>query len=161
MKTFDLISCVVVFEDDYELPAEWASLLKQAREAARNAYTPYSNFKVGAALQLNNGVIITGNNQENAAFPSGLCAERTACFYASSQYPDTPFSRIAITAINPKEKLTKPISPCGSCRQSLLEYEQKFGQNIEVLLAGEEGEIYLFKSIEDLLPFSFSSNYLP
>lgn len=161
MKTFDLISRVVVFEGSYELPADWANLLQEARNAAQRSYSPYSNFKVGAALQLNNGIIVTGSNQENAAFPSGLCAERTACFYASAQYPDIPFSRIAITAINPKEKLSKPISPCGSCRQSLIEYEQKFGQNIEVLLAGEEGELFLFKSIEDLLPFSFSNNYLP
>lgn len=161
MKTLDLISRIMVYEDRYELPEEWQKLLDMAHEAAKKAYSPYSNFKVGAALLLNNGEVVTGNNQENAAFPSGLCAERTATFYASSQYPEVPFNKLAITAINPKEKLTKPVSPCGNCRQALLEYEQKFKQHIEVLLAGEEGEVYVLKSISDLLPFSFSSDYLP
>ena len=161
MKTLELISRITVYEDRYELPAEWQKLLEVAHEAAKKAYSPYSHFKVGAALLLNNGEIVTGNNQENAAYPSGLCAERTATFYASAQYPEIPFNKLAITAINPTEKLTKPVSPCGSCRQALLEYEQKFNQHIEVLLAGEEGEVYVLKSISDLLPFSFSSDYLP
>lgn len=161
MKTLDLISRITVYEDHSELPIEWQDLLDKAYEAAKKAYSPYSNFKVGAALLLNNGEIITGNNQENAAYPSGLCAERTAIFYASAQFPEVPFNKLAITAINPKEKLTKPVSPCGSCRQALLEYEQKFKQRIEVLLAGEEGEVYVLKSISDLLPFSFSNDYLP
>ncbi len=161
MKTLDLISRIMVFEDRSELPAEWLHLLAVAHEAAKKAYSPYSNFKVGTALLLNNGEIITGNNQENAAYPSGLCAERTAAFYASAQFPEVPFNKLAITAINPKEKLTKPVSPCGNCRQALLEYEQKFKQQIEVLLAGEEGEVYVLKSISDLLPFSFSNDYLP
>ena len=161
MKTLELTSRITVYEDRYELPAEWQKLLEVAHEAAKKAYSPYSHFKVGAALLLNNGEIVTGNNQENAAYPSGLCAERTATFYASAQYPEIPFNKLAITAINPTEKLTKPVSPCGSCRQALLEYEQKFNQHIEVLLAGEEGEVYVLKSISDLLPFSFSSDYLP
>ena len=161
MKTLDLISRITVYEDRSELSPEWLHLLEQAHEAAKKAYSPYSNFKVGAALLLNNGEVVTGNNQENAAFPSGLCAERTATYYASAQYPEVPFNKLAITAINPQAKLTKPVSPCGSCRQALLEYEQKFNQHIEVLLAGEEGEVYVLKSISDLLPFSFSSDYLP
>ncbi len=161
MKTLELISRITVYDDRLELPAEWQKLLEMAQEAAKKAYSPYSNFKVGAALLLNNGEIVTGNNQENAAYPSGLCAERTAIFYASAQYPEIPFNKLAITAINPTEKLTKPVSPCGSCRQALLEYEQKFNQHIEVLLAGEEGEVYVLKSISDLLPFSFSNEYLP
>ncbi len=161
MKTLELISRITVYEDRLDLPLEWQKLLEMAHEAAKRAYSPYSHFKVGAALLLNNGEIVTGNNQENAAYPSGLCAERTATFYASAQYPEIPFNKLAITAINPTEKLTKPVSPCGSCRQALLEYEQKFNQHIEVLLAGEEGEVYVLKSISDLLPFSFSSDYLP
>lgn len=160
MKTLDFVARVKVYEDRFELPDDWQKLLEKAGQAAQKAYTPYSHFNVGAALLLNNGEVVTGNNQENAAYPSGLCAERTAVFYASAQYPDVPFNKIAITAINKNEKLTKPISPCGSCRQALLEYEQKFQQRIEVLLAGEEGEIYVFQSVEDLLPFSFSSSYL-
>ena len=161
MKTLELTSRITVFESRQELPEEWRRLLDMAHEAAKKAYAPYSNFKVGAALLLNNGEVVTGNNQENAAYPSGLCAERTATFYASAQYPEIPFNKLAITAINPQEKLTRPVSPCGSCRQALLEYEQKFHQHIEVLLAGEEGEVYVLKSISDLLPFSFSSDYLP
>lgn len=160
MKTLDFVARVKVYEDRFELSEDWRELLEKAEEAAQKAYTPYSHFNVGAALLLNNGEVVTGNNQENAAYPSGLCAERTAVFYASAQYPDVPFNKIAITAINKNEKLTKPISPCGSCRQALLEYEQKFQQCIEVLLAGEEGEIYVFQCIDDLLPFSFSSSYL-
>ncbi len=160
MKTLDFVARVKVYEDHLELPEEWRKLLEKAGQTAQKAYTPYSHFNVGAALLLNNGEVVTGNNQENAAYPSGLCAERTAVFYASAQYPDVPFNKIAITAINKNEKLTRPISPCGSCRQALLEYEQKFQQRIEVLLAGEEGEIYVFQSVEDLLPFSFSSSYL-
>lgn len=160
MKTLDFVARVKVYEDRSELPEDWLKLLGMAGQAAKKAYTPYSHFQVGAALLLNNGEIITGNNQENAAYPSGLCAERTAVFYASAQYPDVPLNKIAITAISPNEKLARPISPCGSCRQTLLEYEQKFQQHIEVLLSGEEGEIYVFQSVEDLLPFSFSSSYL-
>jgi cytidine deaminase len=161
MKTLDLISQITIYDNRSELPVEWFRLLEKASEAAQRAYAPYSEFKVGAALLLNNGEIITGNNQENAAFPSGLCAERTAAYYASSRYPEVPFNKLAITAINSKEKLTKPISPCGSCRQALLEYELKFKQRIEVLLAGEEGEVYVLKSIGDILPLFFSNEYLP
>ena len=102
MKMLDLISRITVYEDRSELPAEWLDLLEKAHEAAKKAYSPYSNFKVGAAVLLNNGEVITGNNQENAAYPSGLCAERTATFYASAQFPEVPFNKLAITAINPK-----------------------------------------------------------
>ena len=142
MKMLDLISRITVYEDRSELPAEWLDLLEKAHEAAKKAYSPYSNFKVGAAVLLNNGEVITGNNQENAAYPSGLCAERTATFYASAQFPEVPFNKLAITAINPKEKLTRPVSPCGSCRQALLEYEQKFKQQAFVKLK-EQGMKYL------------------
>jgi cytidine deaminase, homotetrameric len=161
MKTLELISRITVYEDRNELPMEWQKLLDLAHEAAKRAYSPYSNFKVGAALLLNNGEVVTGNNQENAAFPSGLCAERTAIFYASSQYPEVPFNKLAITAINPMEKLTKPVSPCGSCRQALLEYEQKFNQPIEVILSGQIGPVYRFRSVADLLPYTFHAGFLP
>ncbi|MEG1556125.1 MAG: cytidine deaminase [Bacteroidales bacterium] len=161
MKTIDFITSITVYENRAALPEDLQILLKKAHEAAKNAYARYSRFQVGAAILLNNGEIITGNNQENAVYPSGLCAERTTAYYASAHYPEVPFNKIAITAINPLEPLTEPVSPCGSCRQVLLEYEQKFGQNIEVILTGETGEVYLFNSISELLPYSFHAGFLP
>jgi len=143
-----------------ELSEEDRVLVEKSYQCAKNAYSPYSHFKVGAAVLLENGNIITGNNQENAAYPSGLCAERTAAFYASSQFPDTPFRKIAITSANPERKSTNPVSPCGSCRQSLIEYEQKFNKKIEIILASENGEVYIFDSITQLLPYSFGASDL-
>ncbi|MDR1346534.1 MAG: cytidine deaminase [Bacteroidales bacterium] len=160
MKIITLSSEVQVYERAEELPEELATLLKKAKEVALSAYSPYSHFKVGAAIMLNNGAVVTGNNQENAAYPSGLCAERTAAFYASSQYPQVPFTRIAITAVNSEKELSQPVSPCGNCRQALLEYEQKFNQNIEVILSGQTGEVFVIKSIKDLLPCSFTADFL-
>lgn len=161
MKTLNFTSEVTVYENRAEAPKEIAELLKKAQEASKKAYSPYSHFKVGVAILLNNEEIVTGNNQENAAYPSGLCAERTAAYYASSQFPEVPFSRIAITSLNPLKQTDEPVTPCGACRQALLEYEQKFNQKIEVILSGEVGKIVVFKSIADLLPFSFHSGYLP
>lgn len=161
MKILNFISKVTLYSDRSELSNDVNHLLEMAYESARKAYSPYSHFKVGAALLLNNGTIITGNNQENAAYPSGLCAERTAAFYASSQYPEVPFSKLAVISIHPDKPSDKPISPCGGCRQALLEYEEKFNQNIEVILASETGDIFVFESIKKLLPFSFGSEYLP
>ena len=143
METINHNTSVRTYKNHDELEEEVLSLIIIANESAQNAYAPYSHYKVGAALLLNNGKIVTGNNQENAAYPSGLCAERTALFYASSQFPTTPFLKIAIASIHPHKKGTKPISPCGSCRQALIEYEQKFNQEIEVLLAAENGEVYV------------------
>ncbi len=161
MEKLNFKSEVMVYDNHYELPEEIEDLLNIATEAAKKAYSPYSHFKVGAAILLNNGKIITGNNQENSAYPSGLCAERTAAFYASSQYPEVPFSRIAITSHCPTQQTTEPVTPCGGCRQTLIEYEQKFNQKIEIILSGDIGKVYIFKSVSDLLPFSFHSGYLP
>lgn len=161
MEKLNFKSEVMVYENHYELPEEIDNLLGFASEAAKKAYSPYSHFQVGAAILLNNGKIITGNNQENSAYPSGLCAERTAAFYASSQYPEVPFSRIAITSHCPTKQTTEPVTPCGGCRQTLIEYEQKFNQKIEIILSGDIGKVYVFKSVSDLLPFSFHSGYLP
>ena len=155
MKTLDLISRITVYEDRSELPAEWLDLLEKAHEAAKKAYSPYSNFKVGAAVLLNNGEVITGNNQENASYPCGLCAERTALYYANAQHPNTPVEAIAIAAKNADGFLKTPITPCGACRQSLLETENRFNQKITVYLYGTEG-IYRVDSIADLLPLQFT-----
>ena len=151
---------VKVFANRAQMPAKAADLLDIAREAAKHAYAPYSHFKVGAAILLKNGHIISGNNQENAVFPSGLCAERVALYYAASQFPETPIEKIAITAIGNEKNVAAPVPPCGNCRQALLEYEIKFGEPIEVIMAGETGDAYIVKSISELLPLSFSSEFL-
>ena len=139
-----------------ELPELYRPLVEAAKQATRRAHAPYSRFHVGAAIQLANGEIVCGANQENAAFSSGTCAERSACFYAASQFPGVPFSRIAIAAW-PEESQAfqkKPISPCGSCRQALLEYEAMHGP-IEVILFGSEA-VYVLPSVSSLLPLSFT-----
>jgi cytidine deaminase len=151
---------VKIISDSSKLPVDEINLMKIARIAATNAYAPYSNFKVGAAVLLKNGNVISGNNQENAVFPTGLCAERVALFYASSKFPDIPILKIAITAIGTEKKLTQPVTPCGSCRQALLEYEIKFGEPIQVIMAGEIGEVYVVKSVGELLPLSFCKMFL-
>jgi len=151
---------IIKFSDRAQLPVKESDLLDIAHEAATRAYAPYSNFKVGAAILLKNGQIVSGNNQENAVYPSGMCAERVALYYAASQFPETPISKIAITAIGNENEITQPVPPCGSCRQALLEYELKFGEPIEVIMAGEKGEVLIAKSVTDLLPLSFSNDFL-
>jgi len=151
---------IKVFSNRTALPVKEADLLDVAHEAAKHAYAPYSRFKVGAAVLLKNGHIISGNNQENAVYPLGTCAERVALFYASAQFPETPIEKIAITAIGHECEIARPVPPCGSCRQALLEYEVKFGEPIKVIMAGEKGEVYVAKSVAELLPLSFSGDFL-
>ncbi|MDR1591434.1 MAG: cytidine deaminase [Prevotellaceae bacterium] len=139
-----------------ELSAAYLQLVETAKEVSGSAYTPYSHFNVGAAVLLTNGEVICGNNQENAAYPSGLCAERVAMFYANARYPDQIPKVIAIAAQNANGFLAQPVSPCGSCRQSLLETENRYGVAIELLLYGTEG-IYHIKAVHDLLPLAFGS----
>lgn len=139
-----------------ELTSEEAVLVEEARQATYRSYAPYSRFKVGAAIELDNGVHITGSNQENAAFSSGTCAERSACFYAHSQYPDTPFKAIAIAARATDDLfVAEPIPPCGSCRQSLLEFENLHKKDVKVLLAGRD-KVYRLKSLHSLMPLAFT-----
>lgn len=137
-----------------ELSDEEQNLVKQAIAATNNSYANYSHFNVGAACLLADGRIVIGANQENAAFPSGLCAERTAVFAAQANYPEQSIKTIAIAAKNAMGFLKDPISPCGACRQVILEIEDRYKQPVRILLYGTEG-IYCFKSIKDLLPFSF------
>lgn len=134
--------------------------MTQAIAAREMAYAPYSHFKVGTALKLDNGIIVTGNNQENAAYPSGMCAERVAIWSAGSQYPEQKILQMAITARSEKHLLDKPIPPCGACRQSIAEYEIKQDQNIEIYFMGEIGKIYKADSLHDLLPLIFDSSNL-
>lgn len=138
-----------------ELSEKQAHLVKKAIEAAKNAYAPYSAYKVGAAALLKNGEIITGNNQENAAYPSGLCAERVAIFYAGSQYPDVPVDAIAITAIQEGSIQEEPVSPCGGCRQVLLEKENLGSSPMQVILYGGK-RIQVLNRASDLLPLPFT-----
>lgn len=139
-----------------ELNTTDRQLMEEAHKAAGNAYAPYSGFKVGAALQLANGKIVTGNNQENAAYPSGLCAERVALFSASSQYPDEVIEIIAVTIVTPN-KIIEPISPCGSCRQVLAEYESRQDKKIRIIFSGETGKTITVEGIENLLPMMFNA----
>ena len=132
------------------------TLVTRAREMTSKSYAPYSRFCVGAAIALSNGEIVTGANQENVAYPSGTCAERSACFYAHAQYPDAKFVEMAIAARGTDgEFVTEPISPCGACRQALLEYETLAGANVPVLLAGQD-VIYKLQSVKSLLPLAFT-----
>ena len=130
------------------------ALVKNAIEATDKSYSPYSHFKVGAALRLEDGTIVIGANQENAAFPVTMCAERAAIFNAQSNHPELAITAIAIAAKNIEGQVKTPVSPCGSCRQVILEMEQRYQRNIKILLCGTDG-IYVIDSIKDLLPLSF------
>lgn len=139
-----------------QINEQYKKLIKESKDAVHSAYAPYSKFNVGAAVFLENNEIITGTNQENSAYPSGLCAERVALFYANSKYPAVPVKALSIAAFFNNEFLKNPTPPCGSCRQVILETEKRFNKPINIILYGSE-KIFLFKTIKDLLPLSFSS----
>lgn len=160
MKKVDLHTQLSIFKNKDHLPLLTIDLMDEAEKARENAYAPYSNFKVGAAILLDNGEVITGNNQENAAYPSGLCAERVAIFFAGSQFPNVKILQLAVTARSEKQTLNLPIPPCGACRQSIAEYEIKQNRPIEIFFMGETGEVYKANSIKDLLPLLFDNNSL-
>lgn len=160
MKEINITASFTIFDNLNELPAEIQDLMNQAVDVRKKAYAPYSKFKVGAALLLDNGKIILGSNQENAAYPSGLCAERTAIFYAGSTYPEAKILKMAITAASDTNQTTAPIPPCGSCRQSIAEYEIKQYTPIEIYFMGEIGEIYKSASLKNLLPLMFDKKFL-
>lgn len=149
-----------VFDSMSELPSSIQNLMNKAHEACEKAYAPYSSFKVGAALQLETGEIILGNNQENAAYPSGLCAERVAIFHAGASYPNATITALAITAKSLKNKVTSPVAPCGACRQVLAEYEVKQKSPLVVYFMGETGKIIKANSVKDLLPLIFDNSHL-
>lgn len=149
-----------VFETVSELPKDIQELMKKAQQARENAYAPYSLFKVGAAIRLSSGEITIGNNQENAAYPSGLCAERVAIFHTGALFPNEEIKAMAIAASSPTQVLTEPIGSCGACRQSMAEYEQKQNAPIAVYFMGETGKIVKVASVMDLLPLGFDAKYL-
>ncbi|MGO3182696.1 MAG: cytidine deaminase [Aequorivita sp.] len=149
-----------VFESVSELPKDIQELMNKAQQARENAYAPYSHFEVGAAIQLASGEITIGSNQENAAYPSGLCAERVAIFHTGALFPNKEIKAMAITAKSPTQVLAEPIGPCGACRQSMAEYEQKQDSPIAVYFMGETGSIVKVTSVMDLLPLGFDATYL-
>lgn len=154
MKELNLHIDVKVYQNE-ELNEADRQLVQAAREATKRSYSPYSHFSVGAAALLSNGTIVTGSNQENAASPSSLCAERTALFYANSQYPDCAVNVLAIAARNEQGMFTEaPVPPCGACRQVMLETEKRFGQPMRILLCGVH-EVYELQGVSSLLPLSF------
>ena len=144
------------FESLDELEVKDKELAQAAIEATAGSYAPYSNFNVGAAVMLEDYEIIKGSNQENAAFPSGTCAERTALFYASASRPGVPMKAIAIAAMQNGELLKSPVTPCGACRQVMSQYQLKSGIPMDIILVGGE-RIWKFTKVEDLLPFIFDS----
>lgn len=160
MKELLLTSQITVFDTFQELPITIQNLMFKAIEVRKKAYAPYSKFRVGAAVLLDNGEIVVGSNQENAAYPSGLCAERVAVFQAGSVYPEAAILKIALTAASDYSPTTTPVPPCGSCRQVIAEYEVKQNVPIEIYFMGESGMVYKSASLKNLLPFMFEKELL-
>ena len=160
MKNLTIQTTTSEYDGISELSDEDQNLLKAATEAAKYAYAPYSQFHVGAALLLESGIIVKGNNQENVAYPSGLCAERVAIFSAGAQFPDAAIKTIAITCKSKLFEVKNPVSPCGACRQAMVEYEVRHNCNIRLLTMGETGKIRVFESVKALLPFMFIAEEL-
>lgn len=160
MKKLDIHSRFEEYQGIEELSENDRELFKSAVAARDKAYAPYSNFNVGAAVLLENDLIVSGNNQENAAYPAGMCAERVAVWSALSQYPGTKIKKLFISARSENKEVDRPVSPCGSCRQTLAEYEMKQKDPIEVFFTGETGVILKAASVRDLLPFMFDNTLL-
>ncbi|QBN18671.1 cytidine deaminase [Flavobacterium nackdongense] len=160
MKNITISAQFSVFDTLSELPTDIQNLMAAAIAVRKNAYAPYSKFRVGAALLLDNGNIVLGSNQENAAYPSGLCAERVAVFQAGTLYPDAKILKMAITAASDTHQTNAPIPPCGSCRQSIAEYEIKQDYPIDIYFMGEIGSIYQSDSLKNLLPLMFDKKFL-
>ncbi|MDN3674918.1 cytidine deaminase [Flavobacterium branchiarum] len=160
MKEISITTQFSVFESIEELSKDIQDLMNEAIAIRKKAYAPYSKFRVGAALLLDNGKIVLGSNQENAAYPSGLCAERVAIFHAGAIYPEAKILKIAISAASDTNQTKAPIPPCGSCRQSIAEYEIKQETPIEIYFMGEIGAVYQSASLKNLLPFMFDKKFL-
>lgn len=156
----ELVIAYDLIENENTLSEIDKKLFEEAKKIREQAYAPYSNFLVGCALLLENGEIITGNNQENAAYPSGLCAERTAIYWTSANFPNEKIKKIFVVGAPRIHNLAPATPPCGACRQSILEYESKQDEPIELFFSSLEGNIYRVNSIKDLLPFSFDASFL-
>ena len=160
MRKLDIKTSCSVYSSKSELPAADQDLLEQAKNALDQSYSPYSNFKVGAAALLKNGEIVTSANYENASYPISVCAEHSALIQAANRFPDSPVVAVAITVFNPNQVIDKPALPCGGCRQVISETEHRNGCSMRVILQGEKGEIYVFEKGGDMLPLAFDSEYL-
>jgi len=160
MRKENLLISYYVSDSQDDLQPEEISLLESASESAKYSYSPYSRYKVGSAVLLSNGKVVTGSNQENMAFPSGLCAERVALFSAVSNHPGILIKSIAITARSEDFPVIDPVTPCGSCRQALIEYENNQGEPIKLILGSQSGKTLLVQSVSDLLPLSFREEKL-
>lgn len=160
MKKSEYILSVSEYESAEDLHTDDSWLLNEARAATQFAYAPYSNFNVGAVAKLINGEIVTGSNQENASYPAGICAERVLLSCVASQYPGIAIQAIAISYHNAKGKSNKPISPCGICRQSLVEYQQRFPTPVRIILGGMEGRVIVIENAAQLLPLAFGADSL-
>jgi cytidine deaminase len=160
MKKTVVQSEFLEFDSVDELNGEDKKLVAEARDSVKKAYAPYSHFYVGAAVLLDNGTIVKGNNQENAAYPTGLCAERVAIFAAGANYPGIKMKAIAITASSNEFLIDKPVAPCGACRQAIAEYEHLHKNNIRLILVGESGNVLVAESIKSFLPFMFDGDDL-
>lgn len=160
MEEKKITSSFTVFNSLAELSDSAQDLMRMAIGAREQAYAPYSGFKVGAALVLANGELVLGSNQENAAYPTGLCAERVAIFSAGANFPNIPIKSIAISAAAPDYELTKPATSCGACRQALLEYETKQQTAIAIYFMGASGTVIKTDSVANLLPLNFNSSFL-
>lgn len=158
MQKFELKTEIEIYDSIDELPGSDKELMAKAIAATQTAYAPYSNFLVGAAVLLENGEIVSGSNQENAAYPSGLCAERVAVFYSGAHYPNVKIKAIAVTAFIGESKIATPVSPCGDCRQVMAECEHRYSAPIRFIMVGQGQKIYVFQSVKLLLPFMFNAD---
>ena len=160
MNEFEIKIRVRVFKSLSDLNPADLALMEAAKGALNNSYAPYSQFKVAAAVLLENGEMLTGTNQENASYPAGICAEGTVFSAASAMHPNVAVKKMAVTVKSANRIVSHPVSPCGICRQRILEYETRFNSSIEIIMMGEEGEIYVVNSVRDLLPLHFSKSDL-
>ncbi|NJM78465.1 MAG: cytidine deaminase [Flavobacterium sp.] len=160
MKQITVTTTFSVYDSLGELEEDNRKIMNEAIAARKKAYAPYSKFNVGTAILLDNGKVIKGANQENAAYPSGLCAERVAIFYAGANYPEAKILKLFISASPTERELEEPIPPCGSCRQSIAEYEIKQDNDIEIFFMGAKGKVYKSNSLKNLLPLLFDKNHL-
>lgn len=160
MKKIEIHGSLTEYENLDELPEEDRVLIQEARASMNKAYAPYSHFHVGAAILLENGIILRGNNQENASYPIGLCAERVAIFAAGANYPNVKIKALAITAMSDHFHVNKPITPCGACRQAIAEYEHRYKQNIRLVMSGESGKVLVGDTISNFLPYQFNADDL-
>lgn len=160
MKTIKITTSVKVYENLSELPVDFRNLMAAAKDARQLAYAPYSDFRVGAAVALEDGRMLTGANQENAAYPMCNCAERVVLGNANMEAPNITITAMAISVYNPRKTIAEPAAPCGACRQVICEQESRQKQPIPLILQGAEGPVYVIESGRDLLPIGFDKSFL-